>query len=375
MKLHVVTGLCGSGKSFYCSDKNSISYDSIYSYFSHSLNYAKIDMHLSNCNDLNELYLDAYNNELLKYIITKFNLSNNDIDFILIYTDIDDYYHTIAIQEPRDFNQTLYDSYVESITNTINIIKNNVQTYNCNILYKYRKGNVYIDYTNDDHLNSILNESKESRLLNFIDKTSGANHYQSIILDNKYIRKGTEKDWITFDNILKCTSLKDKIICDTGCFNGYFSFKCISEGAKKVIGIDHNRPALNICNKIAIYNNLHLWKDGKKIDVSCELGIHFYEHKIGKDIIFEDEKTTPKIDIIFALNYLHHLKNELGELAFLNTIDSFFKNSTEVIFEINEGEISDIHNLADINSFTLCKQIESHRKTSFGNRFVLYYKK
>lgn len=375
MKVHIITGLCGSGKSYYCRDKNSISYDSIYSYSTCTLDYAKLDIYLNNYSNLNELYLDAYDNNLLQYLITKFNLSNNDINFTLIYTNIDDYYDTLAIKEPRQFDQKFYDGYVISMVNTIKNINNEIKKYNCNIIYKYRNYNIYSDYNNDEHLNVILNESKESRLLRFIDTTSGAKYYQSIILDDKYIRKGTEQDWLSFDNILKCTSLKDKVICDTGCFNGYFSFRCISEGAKKVIGIDHNTAAINICNKIAIYNNFYLWENGKKTDISSELGIHFYEHKIGRECIFTDEKTIPKIDIIFALNYLHHLKNELGEQAFLNTIDSFFKNGREVIFEINENEINDISNLATINNFTLYNKIESHRKTSFGNRFVLYYKK
>jgi 2-polyprenyl-3-methyl-5-hydroxy-6-metoxy-1,4-benzoquinol methylase len=378
MKIHIITGLCGSGKSFYCKKyKNVISYDNMYSYTTRSLDYTKIDMFLNNLDNLNELYLDAYNYELLQYIITKFSLNNTDVEFTLIYTDIDDYYDILAIKKPRQFDQKLYSDYIKSIVNVIKGIKNDIRIFNDNVIliYKYRKDNTYIDYNNDEHLNIILNESKETRLLRFIDKTSGAKYYQSIILDNKYIRKGTEQDWITFENILKCTSLKDKVVCDTGCFNGYFSFRSITEGARKVIGIDHNTAAINICNKIAIYNNFHLWENGNKTDVSCELGINFYEHKIGKDDIFYNEKITPQIDIIFALNYLHHLKNELGEQAFLNTVDSFFKNSIEVIFEINENEINDISNLANKNNFTLCNKIESHRKTSFGNRFVMYYKK
>ena len=60
---------------------------------------------------------------------------------------------------------------------------------------------------------------------------------------------------------------------------------------------------------------------------------------------------------------------------FLNVVDSFFKNTKEIIFEINESEFNDINDLSIKNNFTLLKQIESHRKTSFGNRLVVYYKK
>jgi hypothetical protein len=375
MKLIVITGLCGSGKTFFCKNKNNISYDNVFSYLTNTLDYKKIDNHLENLSCYDEIYLDAFNNNLIEYIKSKLNLNNSDIEFILIYTDIDSYYNIIAIDQPRDFDQTLYDGYVKSIIMTIDSIKNLIKEYSTKIIYKYRNNDLYTDYNDEEHLNNILNETKKDRLLKFIDNTSGAKNYQSIILDGEYIRKGSEQDWLTFENILKCTSLKNKIICDTGCFNGYFSFRSITEGAKKVICIDHNLPAINICKKIAIYNNLHLYKNGQKQDVSCEFGIDFYEHKIGRDLIFDANKTTPKIDIIFALNYLHHLKNELGNEAFTDTVDSFFKNSKEIIFEINENEIDDINILAVKNDFVLINKIESHRKTMFGNRHILYYKK
>ena len=50
----------------------------------------------------------------------------------------------------------------------------------------------------------------------------------------------------------------------------------------------------------------------KKTDNSCELGIHFYENKIGIDYIFNNKKINLKIDIIFVLNYLHHIINPHG---------------------------------------------------------------
>jgi len=214
---------------------------------------------------------------------------------------------------------------------------------------------------------TILHKNKKEIALNYIDNKSGHSSYQSIILDGEYIKKGTEKDWLSFENILKCTSLKNKVICDTGCFNGYFSFRCVEEGAKKVIGIDHNEAAINICKKMCIWNNYHTWNLGTKENNSCE--IDFYLKKIGKDEIFSFDR----IDILFALNYLHHLKNELGLDVFINTIDSFFKNSKEIIFEINEAEIEYIEKVAKNNNFVLSHKIESHRKTSFGNRWILHY--
>ena len=372
MNITIITGLCGSGKTFFCKNKiNVLIYDNIFSYKSNSIDYDKVNFFFDNIKNNENVYLDAFDNNLINYIKENYNVNN--FKCVLIYTELDDSYECIAINEPRCFNQEKYDNYIKSMINSITCIQNNIKLLFNDIVYLYRKNEKYIEYVSEEHLNKILNETKEERLLKFIDNTSGSKFYQSIVLDGKYIRKGTEEDWKTLENIKNCTTLKNKVVCDTGCFNGYFSFMALSEGAKKVISIDHNSAALKICSKIAIYNNYHLWKNGKKNDVSCQYGINFYEHKIGKDIIFDEEKTNPEIDILFALNYLHHLKNELGYESFKKTIDDFFKNSKEVIFEINEGEINDIDTIALINKFELKKKIESHRKTSFGNRWILYY--
>lgn len=381
MNIIIITGLCCSGKTFYCDNLNEpiLIYDNIYKYSIKNLDYDKIDIFIEKYKLNKNIYLDAYNNDLIYYLIKKFkniNIEIKNINSKFIYTDIDDYYELLAIKEPRVFNQEIYDKYVESIKNTILNIKSNLEYLKQRniineIKYLYRKNNYYKEYNNDSHLLTILNETKINRILKYIDNISGDKNYQSIILDNEYIRKGYEKDWITLENIKKCINFKNKIVMDTGCFNGYFSFKSIKEGAKKVIGVDHNNSAIKICKKLCIYNNYHLWKNGKMKDVSCELGINFLELKIGKDDIFKDLKN--KIDIILVLNYLHHLKRELGEDIYFKVIDSFFKKGREIIFEINDVEIEDIDMISKKNNFKLNKKIESHRKTSYGNRWILYY--
>ena len=74
------------------------------------------------------------------------------------------------------------------------------------------------------------------------------------------------------------------------------------------------------------------------------------------------------------LNYLHHLINEHGIDIFRNVLQDYFEHTKEIIFEVNEKEIEEIKKIAIYNDFKLEKKIESHRKTSFGNRWILYYK-
>jgi len=373
----IVTGISGSGKSTYVSkvDKPVLHYDKIYKYDNSTLLYNKIDIFLKN--NYSSAYLDAYNKELISYIKTQ----DPDATFeaIFMYTDIDKYYEILAAGKDRNFAESsrtdiTYDEYIEKIINGIKYLNNYTKNIISKITYKYRTvDNTYIDSDNDTHLTEMLNISKKDRLLKYINTISGHSTYQSIMIRDECVKKGTEGDWITFDNILKCTSLKDKVIYDAGCFNGYFSFRCVKEGAKKIIGVDHNTPAINICNKLCLYNNYHLWNLGKMVDISCKGGISFNVRKIGKDNIFDI--SDDKIDVIFALNFLHHLKNELGLEVFLSVVDSFFKNANEIIFEVNEAEIEYINNISVNNKFTLATKIESHRKTMFGNRWVLHFKK
>jgi len=375
MQIIIVTGLCGSGKTFFCQNKIHLAYDTIYSYSTNTLNYDKIATFMNINQNVNTIYLDGFNMDLINYLKTNYNIQNNDFSCILLYTSLIDYYNILAIDEPRDFGQITFDGYIKSIYHSIIDIQNTLKKLNFKIVYTFRNKCNYESFSNDEHLLKTITLSKKDILLDCVDKQSGDKNYQSILLDNEYIRKGAEQDWITFEKIIKCTSLKDKVICDTGCFNGYFSFKSLQECPKKIIGVDHNTPAINICNQIAIINNYHMFKNGIQTNNACEKGIHFFEKKIGRDCVFSNDIIADKIDVIFAFNYLHHLKNELGFDAFITTINSFFINSNEVIFEVNEPEIEHINNISNFNNFKLKNKIESHRKTSFGNRWILHYLK
>ena len=134
MDIKVITGLCGSGKSFYCKNKtNVIKYDDIYSYQTNNFDKEKVNNVLNNLNNDNCVYLDAYNNDLINFITENYVINN--ISCIIIYTDLDDYYDCIAINEPRCFQQERYDDYIKSMINTINYINNNVKETFDNISY------------------------------------------------------------------------------------------------------------------------------------------------------------------------------------------------------------------------------------------------
>lgn len=371
----VVTGVCGSGKSFYCNNKPSLIYDNIYNYNMLSINKRLCKEFFDKYDNGNLVYLDGYNTELLDFINNNYKVT---FKVVIVYTNTDDLYDIIHKTHPRKFGSNNYDEFINIYNKTLNCIVNNIHSntlLSSNITYLYRNKEKYTEYNKPDHLMQLINEPIPNRLFNFIKDTSGHASYQTIEYKGTNIINGSERDFITMNNILKCTNLNNKRIMDTGCFNGYFSFQCLKNGAKQVIGVDHNEAAIDICNKIALYNNYHSWVMKNKINNCCPLGLHFYLKKIGVDNIFTNDiiNNNNKLDIIFALNYLHHLKNELGHDSFMSVIDSFFKNSSEIIFEINEPEMNDIESIAKKNNYLLKHNIESHRKTSFGNRRVLHY--
>jgi SAM-dependent methyltransferase len=378
MDLRIVTGLCGSGKSHFCQDKLCLSFDDVYYYPDRALLLPQIDLFFRTHKSEPVVYLDAYTPDLINYITNKYEI--NHVEAYLLYTDIDELYDILTQTNPRDFGRDNYDDVVKGIVEGTTSIEATLSHLDVDVnidrKWIHRQKGKYTEYDNSDHLFELLHESKKDRLLRFIDNTSGAKDYQSIILDNERIRSGTEQDWVTLDNILQFTQFENKVVMDTGCFNGYFSFKAAELGASKVMGVDHNPPALEICRRLAYYNNLHVWQGGQLIrDESCQMGIAFYNHILGKDFgVFSLDKTEPGIDLILALNYLHHLMRDHGEDALSRTLDLFFSNTREMVFEVNPAEIPFIEDSAKKHKFTLEHRMDSHRKTGFGDRQILYYR-
>ena len=72
-------------------------------------------------------------------------------------------------------------------------------------------------------------------------------------------------------------------------------------------------------------------------------------------------------DILLVLNVLHHIKNDSGE-GYLAILDSMFKCADDLIFEINESEISDVVSISKGRKET---RIKSHRP----QRWILHFTK
>lgn len=369
-KLILITGQSSCGKSTYSKSlgKPIITFDDVMNYQKMTINYDLIKKKIETYKNEDAIVLDAYIFSLdpdFEKLKNTFNNNITNIEIYHIYTPLD----TIAITTFERSNNgyhpysTDYHDMIEHIIKEITYINDSCINLKQKLIvdkyiYIYRNGKEYVHYDDDNHLNSILNGNGMTTtdyLLKYIDKISGDPKYQTIEVNNKIIRHGASNCPLSWDNILKTgINFTNKTVCDLGSFNGYFSIKCKKAGASLVDGYDINEPALKVAKLVSLYNNQ-----------KCS----FYKKNIGNDTF------TNNYDIIIALNMLHHIKLNYGEIIFKRAIDDIFKHSNEALFEVNDKEILDIKTEAINNHFTLIKTVESHRKTMFGNRFILYFKK
>lgn len=184
-----------------------------------------------------------------------------------------------------------------------------------------------------------------------------AQKYQTIELNGKIIRPGTEQCWKSWENICKFgINWADKFVCDVGCYFGYFSVQVLKFGAKKVLGIDQNEALLSVYREVLLSNGF------KNIETFASL--------LGNGNVIPDRE----YDVVLVLNMLHHIQNNTTEEDYVEVLGSIFIDAKEVVFEINDNQIEQIKNIALENNFVLKKIVESHRNTTFGQRYLLHFR-
>jgi tRNA (mo5U34)-methyltransferase len=92
--------------------------------------------------------------------------------------------------------------------------------------------------------------------------------------------------------------IKDKIVADVGCNNGYYMFRMLECNAKRIIGFE---PAP--LSKLQFDFINHFIKSNIKFEMLGVEHIEFYEHKF---------------DFIFMLGVLYHRPNPIGTLKSIN---------------------------------------------------------
>jgi len=113
----------------------------------------------------------------------------------------------------------------------------------------------------------------------------------SLFIDSEW------QSFIKYNLIKPYFNLKDKIVADVGCNNGYYMFRMLKDNPKKIVGFDPS--ALN-------YLQFNFVNSFVKSNIVYEMlgieHIEFYEHKF---------------DTIFCLGVLYHRSDPIGSLKSL----------------------------------------------------------
>ena len=107
-------------------------------------------------------------------------------------------------------------------------------------------------------------------------------------------------------------NLKNKIVADVGCNNGYYMFRMLEDHPKKIVGFD---PSPIFKTQFGIVN--HFVKSDIKYELLGVEHLEFYEHKF--DMIFMLGVLYHRSDPIAALKSLYRALNKNGEII----VDSF----------------------------------------------------
>lgn len=142
------------------------------------------------------------------------------------------------------------------------------------------------------------------------------------------------QSFIKYNLIRPHFDLKDKIVADIGCNNGYYMFKMLENNPKKIVGFD---PGANFYLQFLFINLF------AKTDITYELlGVEhlpFYEEKF--DFIFMLGVLYHRADPIATLKYLAKSLNKNGEIL----IDTFMIDGEDDIALCPKGSYSKIPNV------------------------------
>jgi len=359
-KLIIVSGISGSGKTFYTDTLKCphIHFDQIFSYQKNILNFNVIKNMVLNNLDSNTFILDAYIFHLdLDFVKLKEVLKDliDEYEIHFLYTNLTDLCRA-QIEKSRVQKGYIENAIKQNIQNSFELHRYIVSMFDRKVIdglfFLYRTG---CEYQNINCFLETLGMNK-SELLEFIKTTVADWKYQTIDLHGAREVPGYSKSYLSWDNILKTgIQFQNKSICDIGCFFGYFSLKASELGATRSVGYDQSCTVLEVAKKIAEYNISN-----------CE----FETRKIDKDFRFPE-----KFDIVLVLNMLHHIRMLCTEPEFQGIVREIFLNCSEVVFEINENEIALVTEEGRKENFVLVSSVASHRKTQYGNRSIMYFKK
>jgi len=161
----------------------------------------------------------------------------------------------------------------------------------------------------------------------------GRGDYQDVELSDSYIT-GLSRSFLTWERLETLVDFKSKSVIDFGCNLGYFCFKAEQAGAIGITGIDISPTVLATARSIAMVKNSQ---------------VHF--------AVAELKHYQPReVDILFALNTLHHLNYDR------ETLKRIFKSARTVVIELPELDLITVDSVAKLYGFGYPVCAGSHRE-------------
>ncbi len=377
LELVLVTGVHGSGKTTYANKLSNavLHIDQFFDYSQNKLNYDLLKL----VKDYQTYFLNNKNIMLDGYVMfvdpqfEKLREVISPVDQITvkyIYTSPEELYNSQRSNDERRANMSKEELPKEedilwNKKEQILLLHKFEKLLEINAIsgidFVYRMGNTYVDSTKEHFLETVgeITDWSMNRfeLISFVKKNE-SQPYQTIEYKGEIIRPGTEQCWLSWENIEKFKiDWKDKYICDIGSYFGYFSLQALKKGAKIVLGIDQNEDLLKVYKEVLLANGFSNFQT--------------LSRKLGNGNNIPDDN----YDIIMALNMLHHIEKSTSASHYNEVLESIFRNTKEVVMEINDYQIQKIEEKAKQSGFHLKNTIKSHRNTSFGQRFLLYFTK
>ena len=155
-----------------------------------------------------------------------------------------------------------------------------------------------------------------------------------------------DSEWqsnLKYNLLQKHFDLKDKIVGDVGCNNGYYMFRMLEQKPKRLVGFD---PSAIFKTQFDIVN--HFIKSDIKYELLGVEHLEFYEHKF--DMIFMLGVLYHRSDPIASLKSLNRALNKGGEII----VDSFMIDGEDEVALCPESRyamIPNVYFLPTVNCF------------------------
>jgi 2-polyprenyl-3-methyl-5-hydroxy-6-metoxy-1,4-benzoquinol methylase len=219
---------------------------------------------------------------------------------------------------------------------------------------------LYEEYLDPNEKESVFRELDRIRYLDKDKCIEGfvnakQQQYQQIEFENLIL---PPRNWIPDKNVYELTeftnsweffsflNFENKVVLDIGCHTGYYCFKIMEQGAKKVIGIDVS-----------------------SIDIARELSwikqcpVIFLKRNIG------GQEISIKRDWTLVMNVTHHITwrpFSYKELSYKN----IFTNTNNILFELSPDLLEENDSYGELYGF---KRI--YKTISKRNRLILIYER